>query len=578
MLPRGLGPLSPPGALKALGPPGALKTLAPRTSPKEEKVEKKKKKKKKSRSASKPASLPAESKNAVVVAAATASYVQDKNPTNDDDDYNDDDFDEDENNISHHSSNAGRSSTHDEESPQRSHASYSFQKKRQRIHPVQRLSSQVQARLAALDRAEGGAVSLADACLGDYGCRAVAERLKESSATSLDLRGNQIKGEGALALAASLGASRSLRSLSLEWNSLGLFPEGFRALASCLSASNSTLTSIDLRNNRLTADAGTALSSALRTNRSLNTLDLRWNSLGELGCRSLSQALEQNSTLTTLHMSGNNASESTLKSIRTSIERNRGQNINVRDALSENNSRYPSSTGTGGQGDYQKFGTTSSAAPLSLESSAPMAAAQGGVPSSSSSSSSSSLTNNTRLDPESLEGATSIIETLERALRLQRAEAQQMQTKLESEIVAHTRSREEASVSTSETEAMEERHQMRTLELKNEIDRMIRERSDLVQTQKVKMEDLNLATVALSRSNYDMEAKVRSLNEQLSTSREELRQERLKTSDLNDRVEELQRSSQSLSSEIDMMRSAHEQVRKECLVSFFFFFQFFFFH
>ena len=157
------------------------------------------------------------------------------------------------------------------------------------IHEISRLSSDIRTRLSALDSAENGHVTLADACLGDYGCRAVAERLSSSSVTSLDLRGNQIRADGAVALAAALSTNRSLRTLSLEWNSLGLFPEGFRAMASMLAQPTSSLTSIDMRNNRLTADAGTALASALRTNRSLNTIDLRWNALGELGTRSLSR-------------------------------------------------------------------------------------------------------------------------------------------------------------------------------------------------------------------------------------------------------------------------------------------------
>ena len=62
----------------------------------------------------------------------------------------------------------------------------------------QRLSTNVRRRLLALDQSHNGAVSLADACLGDYGCKAVAERLKTSTATSLDLRGNQIRDEGEL--------------------------------------------------------------------------------------------------------------------------------------------------------------------------------------------------------------------------------------------------------------------------------------------------------------------------------------------------------------------------------------------
>ena len=86
---------------------------------------------------------------------------------------------------------------------------------------------------------------------------------------------------GAVALAHALTKNRTLRTLSLEWNSLGLFPEGFRALSATLALPSSTLTSLDFRNNRLTADAGTSIANALNTNRSVNTLDLRWNSLGK---------------------------------------------------------------------------------------------------------------------------------------------------------------------------------------------------------------------------------------------------------------------------------------------------------
>jgi hypothetical protein len=82
-------------------------------------------------------------------------------------------------------------------------------------------------------------------------------------------------------LAHALTKNRTLRTLSLEWNSLGLFPEGFRALSATLALPSSTLTSLDFRNNRLTADAGTSIANALNTNRSVNTLDLRWNSLGK---------------------------------------------------------------------------------------------------------------------------------------------------------------------------------------------------------------------------------------------------------------------------------------------------------
>lgn len=76
-----------------------------------------------------------------------------------------------------------------------------------------RLSTNIRRRLKALD--QGGTVSLADACLGDYGCKAVADRLLSSTVTSLDLRGNQIRDDGAVSLARALSSNRTLRKYFL---------------------------------------------------------------------------------------------------------------------------------------------------------------------------------------------------------------------------------------------------------------------------------------------------------------------------------------------------------------------------
>jgi hypothetical protein len=45
-------------------------------------------------------------------------------------------------------------------------------------------------------------------------------------------------------------------------------------------AANKTVTSLDLRNNRIGAEDSGAIASMLRANTTLERLDLRWNELG----------------------------------------------------------------------------------------------------------------------------------------------------------------------------------------------------------------------------------------------------------------------------------------------------------
>lgn len=148
--------------------------------------------------------------------------------------------------------------------------------------------------------------------------------------------------------------------------------------------------------------------------------------------------MESNDTVTALHMSGNSASESTLKILKKHIERNRATHGITNTTASLHNS-YNTET---------KINNTNKGNSKREED----------VPT-------------TPLDPESLEGATSIIQTLERALRLQRTETLNVSKKLESEIVAHTRAREGANVNSTTLISEKERYEMKLLESKNEIDR-----------------------------------------------------------------------------------------------------------
>jgi hypothetical protein len=65
---------------------------------------------------------------------------------------------------------------------------------------------------------------------------------------------------------------------------------------------NSTLTTLDLRGNSIGSNGAVALSEALKINSTLTTLDLSYNSMGSNGAVALSEALKINSTLTTLNL------------------------------------------------------------------------------------------------------------------------------------------------------------------------------------------------------------------------------------------------------------------------------------
>mmetsp|Transcript_10293 Transcript_10293/g.15461 ORF Transcript_10293/g.15461 Transcript_10293/m.15461 type:complete len:241 (+) Transcript_10293:249-971(+) len=108
--------------------------------------------------------------------------------------------------------------------------------------------------------------------------------------------------------------SFSIERLSLEWNSLGSFECGFEKLCEALST-NTTLVSIDLRNNNIGEKCGKAFARALRTNRSLQNVDLRFNEISD-GV-SFVELLKSNvnQSLKTLYLRGNKISDELLEEI-----------------------------------------------------------------------------------------------------------------------------------------------------------------------------------------------------------------------------------------------------------------------
>ena len=134
--------------------------------------------------------------------------------------------------------------------------------------------------------------------------RAILDRLRDndSSLTELRLRGKQIEGEGAQALAEALRENTSLTELFLHGNQLGA--AGATALAEALTQ-NTSLTNLYFSRNQIGHEGVIALAWALKVNTSLTDLYLNMNQIGVAGARALAEALKENISLTTLNLYNN---------------------------------------------------------------------------------------------------------------------------------------------------------------------------------------------------------------------------------------------------------------------------------
>ena len=155
-------------------------------------------------------------------------------------------------------------------------------------------------------------LSFSDAFLGDAACPVIAQYLQDNPhVTNLDLKGNNISSEGIKQLASIFRPPVSLQTVNFEWNNIGVLDQGIEILSDAL-ATNRTVVSLDLRNNKIGADGAAALANMLKSNSTLQIIDLRWNEIGAAGGRSILSALSSNHTLKRLELAGNKIPEDTL--------------------------------------------------------------------------------------------------------------------------------------------------------------------------------------------------------------------------------------------------------------------------
>ncbi|XP_037769713.1 leucine-rich repeat-containing protein 45 isoform X1 [Chelonia mydas] len=183
-------------------------------------------------------------------------------------------------------------------------------------------------------------IMLSDCMLNEEGVRQLLNGLCSNTVVkSLDLKGNNLRALGAEALGKLLRQNKSIRSLTLEWNSLGMWEEGFSLFCQGLGA-NRFLQWLDLRNNQINHQGAGELALALKCNSSLRELDLRWNNIGLLGGRALLSCLHSNKTLRRLELAGNNVPSDILKAVVLSVsEQAMDHNQDRQTILAENHSR-----------------------------------------------------------------------------------------------------------------------------------------------------------------------------------------------------------------------------------------------
>ncbi|KAJ7425071.1 Leucine-rich repeat-containing protein 45 [Willisornis vidua] len=202
---------------------------------------------------------------------------------------------------------------------------------------AQSLSLQTCGALGALlaGPAPVAALALGDCGLSEEGVKLLLHGLcSNTTVKSLDLKGNNLRTVGAEALGKLLTQNKSIRSLTLEWNSLGMWEEGFSFFCQGLRANNS-LQRLDLRNNQINHRGAAELAVALTQNTSLQELDLRWNNIGLLGGRALLNCLHRNKILKRLELAGNNVPGDILKAVEQALDHNQDRETILSEAQNQ---------------------------------------------------------------------------------------------------------------------------------------------------------------------------------------------------------------------------------------------------
>jgi len=196
-------------------------------------------------------------------------------------------------------------------------------------------------------------LSLAYFPLSLEGVAEVAKFIRDNPFTKhLDVRGNDINLQGAIAMANGIKGNRSLRSLNLKWNSIGKQVNGIEAICVALKG-NMTIKNVDLRNNHIDKEGAKHIAEVFRNNTTITHIDLAWNNFGKEGGLAILDGLKRNQSLIQCQLSGSKVGNDCLSEVEFLLRRNRA--LAARKAedfapekLLPGSYSKPDETGTGG--------------------------------------------------------------------------------------------------------------------------------------------------------------------------------------------------------------------------------------
>ena len=140
-----------------------------------------------------------------------------------------------------------------------------------------------------------------------------------TSLTTLDWRENRLDDAGVKSLSEALKVNTGLTTLKLSWSKIST--TGTESLFEALK-DNTTLTTLDLSHSKVDPAGAKFLPEALKVNTCLTTLKLRWSEIGTAGAKSLSEALKDNTSLTTLNLNRNHVRTAGVKSLSEALKVN----------------------------------------------------------------------------------------------------------------------------------------------------------------------------------------------------------------------------------------------------------------
>lgn len=149
-------------------------------------------------------------------------------------------------------------------------------------------------------------LNLSDSLLLPQSFQALLDGIsKNTNLEDLELRGNNIQTANMLEpLAGMLKVNSNLKKLVLEWNHIGANKDAFKSFCEGV-AINTGLEHVDLRNNQISDECALYIADAMQRHKTIKSLDLRWNSIGVKGARAFYELLNENTTLTQIHLGGN---------------------------------------------------------------------------------------------------------------------------------------------------------------------------------------------------------------------------------------------------------------------------------